>query len=443
MPRDIRRASPIRASRAVDRDLLEGMFALLRANQGQPGELTPLSPDQRNFLAPLVATLPTASASFGTGSDVCTWIEIAAVAEAHGLHDVSWDLLGGLRDCATPLLSARDATALDAFVWARRGRIARVAGRLEDAEACYREAIAKTPRAPFAERWRDALPHALLGLSVLAARRGNFPHAARLAERVLAPGDVVPSMYRLQAHLTLGLTFRKRHALRSAVSHLWRAFDLLTSDDALRAEVLATLAEVAIEAGAFDEALDVLLLILDWPLMPRVMIPALANLLDLVRRGQHDSGASARAARIARSDWGYRCLSDRSEASVPSRLLGFAETIAHSEPANRAPSDQALIALAIAECSFAFNEIARATTWVAVAEAVATTHHFHEQQFRVEALRETLRTTADAPRDTPLSSAQERLPEQPSVRRPRGAVWRRFRTMVVPGSVPAVRESAV
>jgi tetratricopeptide (TPR) repeat protein len=384
-----------------------------------------------------MATLPSASASFGSESDVSTWIDVAAVAEAHGLHDIAWDLLGNLREYATPLLSTTDAVALKAFVWARRGRIARISGRLEDADACYREAIAKTPRAPSVERWRDALPHALLGLSVLAARRGNFPHASRLAARVLAPGDVVPSMYRLQAHLTLGLTYRKRRLLSTAVGHLWSAFDLLKREDALRAELLITLAEVAIEAGAFDAALDVLLVVLDWPLMPRVMIPAVASLLDLLRRGQHVAGASDRVARIARSDWGHRCLTERAKPSVISRVLEFAESLARSEPALRAPSDQVLIALAIAECSFAFGEIARAALWIAAVEDAATAMHFHEQQFRVEALREALRTAEDRGSAT-SSPAPVSWSRTTSARYPRGAAWRRFRTVAISGAAPAI-----
>jgi hypothetical protein len=214
-------------------------------------------------------------------------------------------------------------------------------------------------------------------------------------------------------------------------------FDLLKREDALRAELLVTLAEVAIEAGAFDAALDVLLVVLDWPLMPRVMIPAVASLLDLLRQGQHVSGSSDRVARIARSDWGHRCLTERAASSVIARTLEYAEAVARSEPALRAPSDRVLIALAIAECSFAFGDIARAARWIEVVEDAATTMHFHEQQLRVEALREALRTASDL-RAAPSSSSPDAGSRTTTVHHPRAAAWRRFRTVGLPEVAPAI-----
>lgn len=377
---------PSSTRRELDRDLLAGIFMLLCA-PSEPAALDEIPSALAAVLAPFSRRLPPSVATFSHLPIVKQWIDAAAVAESEGLHDAAWDVLGRLVERAVPELSAEDASALVAFVWARRGRIARMASRFDDADACYREAMRLAVRAPEAERWRDGYPHAVLGLSVLSLRRGNYPRAIRLARRVLAPGRRVPVPYRVQAHLMLGLTYRKRRSFRTAVRHLWSAYDLLAVGDGRRAEVLVGLAEVASDAGALDAALEALLAVLEGPSLPRIALPTLASLVDVVRRGTGSHGEQARMGMIERSRWGVRALEARSEPTAAARLMGYAQEELGGGSAHGHPTERCLLALALAEWSVLLGDAVGVENTLRIAEQEANGHQLFELQFRAERVR--------------------------------------------------------
>lgn len=222
--------------------------------------------------------LPPQWHSIGSAAPRGRWIELAALLEAHGAWDDAWDLLAAVGEVVTRSDASPNFVA---FLSARRGRVARQAGRLDTADACYAGALAMADRHENTYL-TDVYPSAWLGRCVLAVERGNYPQARSFAKRAIAPG--IPVAHQAQAHQMLALIERKAGRLNAALSHLWQAHDLADVHPAHQAAVLGSLAELAAERGEGCAALRAWVSILRVPRAQRMVTPTLISILNLLAR---------------------------------------------------------------------------------------------------------------------------------------------------------------
>ncbi len=373
-----------------DRVTLQGVGLRLLAELEGAESLPPLPAVTRPVLDPLVEQLQPQIGLLGTDTTIRMWVNAAAIIEAHGFHDVAVDLVEGLRRVVTSGRTDDEARAFDAFLWTRRGRIARLAAQLDDAEQCYREALRRTPRQRTDLWWSDVVSNAWLGLSILAVGRGNYPLAQQEARKVLV--SHVPPSQQVQAHLLLALILKKRGRFGAALAHVWQAFDLLPDTDPRRADALVTLGEIAAEVGEWESALHARLAALALPILPRVAVAALTGLLGVL--AQPNLRANARAETIiAQSAWGRRVLAGRTEMTVVARAEGHAQDLLRPKlgigttGGGLTAHDQVVLALSLAELIAADERYSEAAEWLEFAEMLAVRHGFHERQFQVDALR--------------------------------------------------------
>jgi|GEM_PF-3455098 len=418
------------ASAVLDRESLAGALLVLTSTLREAPLLPRVPEPLAQVLAPLANLLPPQCASFTDDDDFVAWVTVAAIAEAYGQFDVAWELIEQLQWILRHGESNESVQARLAFLWARRGRIARTAGRLLDAEECYREALSISARAKSLATWGDARPHAHLGLAILAVGKGNYPQALRAANAVVNASSLVPTLYQVQAHLLLALLFRKRHAAFAALEHLWLAFDLLEAGDVRRLDILVSLAEVASEQGNHDAALRARLIALANPLVPRVEAAALAGLLDVASR--EDVGSqSEREARIMGSSWGQRVLAPREETTVYERLVSYTTERVESPDNAFTPHDVVLLAFGLCRIARSMGDTELDLRWLSRAEALAQAHGFHEREFEAHSLRE----------DGSLKAAIRRSPHSSPKFRSGGtrASWARFETLEEPSQVGSAR----
>ncbi|MES2522647.1 MAG: hypothetical protein V4617_08125 [Gemmatimonadota bacterium] len=308
---------------------------------------------------------------FSRGHPLGGWIEVAALAEYIGawpLADIVLRLLIARVDEYTALADARvPVTPREALAlcWARRGRIARTAGRLTDADVFYRRAVALTRGLS----WSDGRPHAEMGLAVLSVGRGNYPSAERRAQRVLAYRPVVYSMYRIAAHQVIAFTKRRRGQPLDALLHSWEAYDLLDRDDDRRFEILSSMSEIAQSHGDLDAAARGFAAVATSQAPWRVRIPGLVGALDVALLiAARDSQASRNVLADARVQCARAALED-------------------ALPHVAAPGDRLLGTLALAQAAVTAGVREVAELWLRESEELADRHGFHEKRFRVETLR--------------------------------------------------------
>lgn len=349
-------------------------------------------------LQPVIDQLQVPAASLPPEHPVYRWLAVAAAAESQGLFDASWDLLGALEDrvCASIAYDESFRLRVVSLISARRGRVARVAGRHDDAEAWYAQAIRLARRGPAQQRWADGMPHALLGLAALASNRGNYPEARRLVQRVLARAKVVHDCYLVPAHLIMQLICRKLGLMDEALRSVWQAHDLLTPPDARLPEILGALGEVATEMNAPVPAVRARLAVLASSAAPRLAVGALAGVLSSLVRLPADVRGRCEAE-IARSPWGRHVLSSRTEPTVPARLLGAARPwLDEADTRGLTPFDVVLLGLGLARMALLLGNRSYAEQVNALVLHTATQHGYHERVFESEAL------AAQIARATPL-----------------------------------------
>lgn len=409
-------ASDVRPDNATLQGVGQRMLAELKANDTLP-ELPAVASEA---LTHLVEQLQPQIGPLGADERVRSWINAAAIIEAHGFHDLAVDLIEGLRRLVVRGRDDDEGRAFDAFLWTRRGRIARLAAQLDDAEECYREALRRTPRSRTALWWADVVSNAWIGLSVLAAGRGNYPVAQQEARKLLIPQ--IPPTQQVQGHLLLGLILRKRGKPGAALAHVWRAFDLLDSADPRRADVLVTLAEIAAEVGEWEGALHAQLAALALPILPRVAAAALSGVLNVLA---HPGARKSRAAEtiIARSAWAQRTLTHPRERTTVERLEDHAKASlrdSHVGHATLTAHDKASLALSLAELIAADGRYNEASEWLTFVETLSVSHGFNERHFQIAALRK-------AWSDQAGSSGQSRSKDlAPARSRRRAIIWQRL-----------------
>lgn len=372
----------------VNREELRGAV-LLACGELAGSEGLPAVPDCiQAAIQPVIDQLQAPAASLSPEHPAYQWLAVAAAAESQGLFDESWDLLDALEDRVGEAtlhdepLRLRVASLLSA----RRGRVARVAGRHEDAEAWYAQAIQLARRGPAHDRWADGMPHAMLGLAALASNRGNYPEARRLVQRVLARAKEVHDCYLVPAHLIMQVICRKLGLMDEALRSVWQAHDLLTPPDARLPEILGALGEVATEMHAPVPAVRARLAVLASAATPRLAVGALAGVLSSLVRLPADLRGRCEAE-IARSPWGRHVLSSRSEPTVPARLLGAARPwLDEADARGLTPFDVVLLGLGLARMALLLGNYSYAEQVNALVLHTATQHGYHERVFESEAL---------------------------------------------------------
>lgn len=417
----------------LDRSTLHGVGLRLLAELDGADTLPDLPGATTTVLDLFADQLQPQIGPLGADVRVRSWVNAAAVVEAHGFHDLAVDLIEGLRRVIVGEHAADEARAFDAFLWTRRGRIARLAAQLDDAEECYREALRRTPQSRTNLWWEDVVSNAWIGLSVLAVARGNYPLAQQEAKKLLVPQ--VPSTQQVQGHLLLALILRKRGKPGVALVHLWQAFDLLDGTDPRRADVLVTLGEIAGEVGEWESALHARLAALAVPILPRVAAAALSGVLSVLAQPVSRTNEAAEVI-IARSAWGQRVLAKRPERNTAARAEGHARNLLRPQADHVQPSvggldagpgaltahDQVVLGLSLAELIAAEGRYREANEWLRLAEALAVSHGFHERQFQIDALR-----SAWAAQGSSLHEPRLSAPPISPLRRTRHAtVWQRM-----------------
>lgn len=345
------------------------------------------SPATMVTLAPWLAQLPGQVVHLQPAHPVAEWLQLSALAEHLGeaalarvIIDVVAERLGEhhparRRQCAIPDHERRELLAL---CWTRRGRIARLAGGLHDARACYEEALTLG-----GHHWRDARLAAELGLANLAVSRGNYPEVLARCSAMLADPDAAPALadvHRVALYQMRAIALRRRGALLDALLDGWRAYDLLGHASAHRAELLVSMAETALESAdataaraAFTHA--------------EGEARATAAPLRVVAAAITGRARAALVEAHARSGVGAVAADALARATAALEQL-------LTEPL--APRELALALLTLAECHQALGAVVGAAEALARAERLASHHDFHDLQFRAEALRTALTRAADA-----------------------------------------------
>lgn len=374
----------------VDRERLDGLGVLLVSVLRATTTIPRIPNAAKKIVDQLAQDLPPQAASIGRRTRIGEWIRATAVLESQALWEATWDLLTMLRERSAS--NTARARSQRAFLTARLGRVARVAGNIEDAEFWYREAFALSTRLPLAMRWLDARPHALLGLCVLNVGRGNYPEAAGLARRVVRGSP--PGLYLIQAYLVSALISRKRGDPLRALEFLWKAIDRLPSRDGRRTEVLITLAETAADLHQPEAAVRVRLAALARARTPRLAAAALSGLLSLAATQPSEN-----------DDWFARCLGESAWGRSLSSKLGVATSrhlllnatrdwLAGADRFGFSPDDRILMHIGSVRLALSCADLSAVETrnWIqqslTTIEQLSTKHMFNERLFELDALRQ-------------------------------------------------------
>ncbi len=327
-------------------------------------------------LEPGIRELPPQLAFVADNSALGQWLNVATLAE----HDGAPRLAQLIVDALMRLLQARprqnpttpqqiDIDEAIGICWARRGRLARIRGELDDAATCYLEArqmVRKLPR-------RDARSMADIGLSLVAIGRGNFPEAASRAQLLLRQRDKAADIFQVHAHQILALTKRRSGHLIEAMNHAWQAFDFASGNDSRRLEIVGSMSDIAIELGDLEAAVHGFNIVLQADVRPRVQVPSLAGALRACARREEFASSMANKKAIGEYSQSLKKLVDD----------------------GLAPGDEVLATLAIAEGDLVFGEFESGKAWMNRAAAIATEFGFYEKQFAVENLAQRFKV-ADA-----------------------------------------------
>lgn len=195
-------------------------------------------------LSDLLLAVPIQAPGLGEESAPARWLQLASLAEFHGFAPLARLIVDGIST-----ISQRDREIV-ALCEAQRGRIARSNGDLPDAIQHYKDAINHSRGSATGDAWTRA--HC--GLANVYADLGNFPAAEKYFRKALQHGHAAPGAIRVYAWMGLAMVRRKRGDLVDAMLNAWNAFDLTDEMSPLRADLLVTLAECALELGDHSAA---------------------------------------------------------------------------------------------------------------------------------------------------------------------------------------------
>ena len=343
------------------------LLAVLASELERCSHLT--SPQDAVFsrLSTDLADLPPQIVTADESSSFGRWFRLAALAEHLGAARLAQLMIDRLIELTTHThtVAGRTPSSADiaerqerlALCWARRGRLSRIAGTLNDAEECYRCAARLAAPLP----WRDAKPQAELGMAALATVRGNWPAVIRRLKRLLGHRPPAADVYRLPAHQMLAVAMRKRKQLVDALLHAWEAFDLLGQADFRRFELIVGIAEIATDLGDWDAAAHGFDAVLAAPIRVRIRTPALIGALRV---------------------WTMR-PAKTGEQATGERLAGYMAELEAELPRITAPSDAAEALLALADIALQMDRLDDANRWLLAAAEVSDRVGLFELQFRV------------------------------------------------------------
>lgn len=353
----------------------------------------------------LLRQIPPQWRQVGKWGRIGPWIDLAALIEFGGLWDEAWDVLALLSVAVEraaddelahfsedhiqrPADPAAHRTALLAFLIARRGRVARLAGRLDTAAECYREALMRAESQESSLFWEDVYPSAWIGRCVLAVERGNYPQARAAALRAVR--ETVPRAHRAQAHQMLALIDRKAGRFDRALHHLWEAHDQTDGHPMHRAEILLSLAEVAQQLGDHCASLRARLFVLQEQRAARIVIPALAGLIENVTNQlETEDRCGSCYAQFARIRW-FPAVEDAHKSAR--KLVQLAAQVADGVVPSGLldgeclPHDVVVLQIACARLLRALGEVKAASDLAMRSRAEAQRLGFYERVFQSESL---------------------------------------------------------
>ena len=330
-------------------------------------------------LNPALSPLPVQQLLLAPEHPANQWLQLSALAEHHGepvLARIIVDALAerlGEHDAGRATDSGMDDNErleLLALCFTRRGRMARVAGYLDDAQCHFDEALALTRGS-----WRDARLAAELGLTNLAVARGNYPQVAARCTALLAHSDapaVLAPVHRVALYQMRAIASRKRGALIDALLDSWQAYDLLGHASAYRAELIVSMAETALECG------DV--------------VAAEAGF----HSAEHEARATGAPLRVqvAAAVGTARVALVRGTRAV---VLSAAKDLDRLLRQPLAPRERAQALMTRAACHQFTAEPSLASAALGEARELAERHAFHDLSFGLEALRVDSAATVAAP----------------------------------------------
>ena len=223
-----------------------GRLAYLALYLRRSDSLPAVPQEHWESLGDLLLTVPIQAPSLGEESAAGQWIQLASLAELHGFAPLARILVDGLSSFPNT-----DGEVL-ALCAAQRGRIARSSGDLAEALLHYKDAI----RHSRDNETGDAWTRAHCGLANVHADLGNFLAAEKWFRKALRHGHRTNRATRVYAWMGLAMVRRKRGDLVDAMLNAWNAFDLIDEKSPLRADLLVTLAECALEFGDYPAALN-------------------------------------------------------------------------------------------------------------------------------------------------------------------------------------------
>jgi DNA-binding CsgD family transcriptional regulator len=136
--------------------------------------------------------------------------------------------------------AARGLASVAAFCHTHYGGLLTVAGRWDEADAALTEAVSLWDLG-----WRALRPHAITRLAELRVRQGRFTEAEQLLDGFAVNGETARAL--AEIHLS-----RKEDAIAREL--LTRALAELDPTSTAAVPLLATLVDVELAAGAFDDA---------------------------------------------------------------------------------------------------------------------------------------------------------------------------------------------
>jgi tetratricopeptide (TPR) repeat protein len=365
-------------------------LAFLAASLERQSTLTAPSSSLWGALHDALARVPSQLVHLPPTHAAHPWLHLSALAEFLGEPSLAGVILNALTALLGEHDTARgsydDAYEADrgevlALCWARRGRISRVAGALDDAQACFEEALALIGDNP----WRDARLAAELGLITLSVARGNYPLVEQQCSALLtgAAGHLAP-VHVAAAYQMRAIARRKRQQWLEALLDSWSAYDLLGHASAYRAELVVSMAETALEAGDLCAA---------------------AAGFDNAHREALATGAQFRvqaAAITGRARTMNSCLlgdTARAHAVPADQVESARQSLVTLLSAPLAPRERAYALITMAEWQHREQDITGARAHLAEASALAVEHDYFDYQFRTDTLR--ARLSAADPQHTP------------------------------------------
>ena len=277
---------------------------------------------------------------------------------------------------ADPTVGALERGRVEAV----RARLAWKSGDLDAATERYRRVAAAARR----ERSDELKARALIGQSIVARHRGNYPRVRELAVRAAAIAER-RGMTRLAATAcqTLTVGFAVAKDFGTAVIHGWRAYLHGVGDPIMEAEALQIIGQLFLDMGHPEPAAAAFRVIISRGLTDRFLVPSLG-------------GLAVAASRMGTPDV-VRWVEDTVDARV------------------RAGATPYVIATARLELAIAWDELgvpARADAARRSALAIAREHRFHEiahhaaeRQVVAAPVPETLSTNAEEVADAVLHLA--------------------------------------